>query len=82
MVPSLIALTVNQIGDAGATQLADALHHNSALTTLYLYCKHDIIYVVISNIINIYEYSLFVNDLIFVHFHYHHIFSFVFDFTL
>ncbi len=39
-------LTVNQIGDAGATQLADALQRNSTLTGLYLYGKHDMICVV------------------------------------
>ncbi len=40
-------LTANQIGDAGATQLADALHRNSTLTALSLDSKHDIIYVVV-----------------------------------
>ncbi len=35
MMPKLITLlTDNQIGDAGATQLADALQRNSTLTTL------------------------------------------------
>ncbi len=47
MMPLLITLlTVNQIGDAGATQLADALQRNSTLTGLYLYGKHDMICVV------------------------------------
>ncbi len=48
MVPLLITLlTDNHIGDAGATQLADALQRNSTLTTLDLTGKHDIIYVVV-----------------------------------
>ncbi len=38
-----IALTDNQIGAAGATQLADALQRNSTLTTLHLGGKHDMI---------------------------------------
>ncbi len=41
MMTLLIALTDNRIGDAGATQLADALQHNSTLTTLRLGGKHD-----------------------------------------
>ncbi len=41
MIPLLVTLTANQIGDAGATQLADALQHNSTLTTLRLGGKHD-----------------------------------------
>ncbi|MBA3285116.1 MAG: hypothetical protein H0U27_08670 [Nitrosopumilus sp.] len=40
-------LTDNQIGDAGATQLADALQCNSTLTYLDLGCKHDMICVVV-----------------------------------
>ncbi|MBA3283532.1 MAG: hypothetical protein H0U27_00540 [Nitrosopumilus sp.] len=40
-------MTDNQIGDAGATQLADALHRNSTLTTHALGGKHDMICVVI-----------------------------------
>ncbi len=44
MIPLLIALTENQIGAAGVTQLADALQRNSTLTTLDLGGKHDIIY--------------------------------------
>ncbi len=70
MMPKLIALAVNRIGAAGATQLADALQRNSTLTALFLGGKHDMICVVmfICNIINIYEYDLFVNELIFVHF--------------
>ncbi|MBA3283533.1 MAG: hypothetical protein H0U27_00545 [Nitrosopumilus sp.] len=40
-------MTVNQIGDTGATQLADALQRNSTLTTLGLVGKHDMICVVI-----------------------------------
>ncbi len=48
MMPKLITLlTANLIGDAGATQLADALQRNSTLTKLDLYCKHDMIYVVV-----------------------------------
>ncbi len=50
MMPKLITLlTVNQIGDAGATQLADAhtLQLNSTLTALDLGRKHDMIYVVV-----------------------------------
>ncbi len=35
-------LTANQIGDAGATQLADALQRNSTLTDLELWRKHGI----------------------------------------
>ncbi len=54
MMPLLVTLTGNEIGDAGATQLADALHRNSTLTTLDLGGKHDKIYVVIiSNVLNI-----------------------------
>ncbi len=46
MMPLLITfLTGNQIGAAGATQLADALQRNSTLTDLDLSSKHDIIYV-------------------------------------
>ncbi len=33
-MPLLSALTVNEIGAAGATQLANALQHNSTLTDL------------------------------------------------
>ncbi len=40
-------LTGNQIGAAGATQLANALHRNSTLTALYLQGKHDMICVVV-----------------------------------
>ncbi len=47
MMPLLITLTDNQIGDSGATQLADALQRNSTLTALYLGGKHDMICVVI-----------------------------------
>ncbi len=48
MMPLLITLlTDNQIGDAGATQLAGALQRNSTLTVLNLYGKHDMIYVVV-----------------------------------
>ncbi len=43
----LLSLTGNRIGDAGATQLADALQRNSTLTALDLGGKHDIIYVVV-----------------------------------
>ncbi len=82
MMPLLIALTENQIGAAGATQLADALQSNSTLTYLNLGGKLDMMCVVHCNIINIYEYNLFVNELIFVHFHYHHIFNFVYVFNL
>ncbi len=47
MMPKLITLlTANRIGDAGATQLADALQRNGNLTALSLDSKHDIIYVV------------------------------------
>ncbi len=43
MMSKLIALlTANLIGDAGATQLADALQLNSTLTDLDLYGKHGI----------------------------------------
>ncbi len=42
MMPKLITLlTDNRIGDAGATQLADALQRNSTLTELDLAGKHD-----------------------------------------
>ncbi len=42
MMPLLITLlTGNQIGDAGAMQLADALQRNSTLTALNLASKHD-----------------------------------------
>ncbi len=47
MIPLLIALTVNQIGDAGGTQLADALQSNSTLTGLNLGGKHAMICVVV-----------------------------------
>ncbi len=48
MMPLLITLlTGNQIGDAGATQLADALQRNSTLTKLDLQSKHDMICVVV-----------------------------------
>ncbi len=48
VMPLLITLlTENQIGAAGATQLADALQRNSTLTTLHLEGKHDIIFVVV-----------------------------------
>ncbi len=47
MMHLLIALTENQIGDAGATQLADALQRNSTLIGLILYGKHDMICVVV-----------------------------------
>ncbi len=40
-------LTGNQIGDAGATQLANALQRNSTLTKLDLQSKHDMICVVV-----------------------------------
>ncbi|MBA3285115.1 MAG: hypothetical protein H0U27_08665 [Nitrosopumilus sp.] len=40
-------LTDNQIGAAGATQLADALQRNSTLTDLNLDGKHDMICVII-----------------------------------
>ncbi len=40
-------LTGNQIGVAGATQLADALQRNSTLTDLDLQCKHDMICIVV-----------------------------------
>ncbi len=53
MIPLLIALTGNQIGAAGATQLADALQRNSTLTALYLYGKHDMICAVVPFMINI-----------------------------
>ncbi len=46
-MPKLITLlTDNHIGDAGATQLADALQRNSTLTTLRLGGKHDMSVVV------------------------------------
>ncbi len=53
-------LTANQIGDAGATQLADALQRNSTLTGLKLGGKHDMICVVICLHFpcNIYEYAV------------------------
>ncbi len=73
MMPLLITLTVNQIGAAGATQLADALQRNSTLTTLYLKCKHAMIcvFVVFSNVINICDTYcfLFKNTIGFVPFH-------------
>ncbi len=48
MMPKLITLlTGNQIGAAGATQLADALQRNSTLTDLNLGCKHDMICAVV-----------------------------------
>ncbi len=50
MMPKLITLlTDNLIGDAGATQLANALqhNHNSTLIALDLEGEHDIIYVVV-----------------------------------
>ncbi len=43
MLKLITLLTVNQIGAAGATQLADALQRNSTLTTLGLTGKHDMI---------------------------------------
>ncbi len=44
MMPLLIALTVNQIGAAGATQLANALQSNSTLTALEgMFMSHSII---------------------------------------
>ncbi len=47
MVPKLITLlTVNRIGAAGATQLADALQRNSTLTTHALGCKHDMYHII------------------------------------
>ncbi len=39
----LITLPDDQVGAAGATQLANALERNSTLTTLGLQCKHDMI---------------------------------------
>ncbi len=52
-------LTESQIGDAGATQLADALQRNSTLTDLDLDGKHDMICVVaclrFHCIVNVYE---------------------------
>ncbi|MBA3283737.1 MAG: hypothetical protein H0U27_01585 [Nitrosopumilus sp.] len=36
-------MTANQVGDAGATQLANALERNRTLTTLDLWGKHDMI---------------------------------------
>ncbi len=46
MMPLLITLlTGNGIRAAGATQLADALQHNSTLTKLDLGGKHDMIFV-------------------------------------
>ncbi len=48
MMPKLITLlTDNEIGDAGATQLADALQRNSTLTYLDLGGKYDMICVVV-----------------------------------
>ncbi len=45
MMPKLITLlTVNRIGAAGATQLADVLQRNSTLTDLRLSGKHDLSY--------------------------------------
>ncbi|MBA3285117.1 MAG: hypothetical protein H0U27_08675 [Nitrosopumilus sp.] len=46
-IPLLIALLASEIEDAGATQLADALQRNSALTALWLECKHDMICVLV-----------------------------------
>ncbi len=44
MMPKLITLlTGNEIGDAGATQLADALQRNSTLTDLDLKRMLDMI---------------------------------------
>ncbi len=43
MMPLLITLTDNRIGDAGATRLANALQRNSTLITLYLGGKHDMV---------------------------------------
>ncbi len=55
MMPKLITLlTDNQIGAAGATQLADALQRNSTLTALDLYGKHYMIYDVVPYMINIF----------------------------
>ncbi len=50
----LITLTDNQVGDAGATQLANALERNRTLTTLDLYCKHDMICDVVIFILNVF----------------------------
>ncbi len=48
IMPKLIPLlTVNEFGDAGATQLANALQRNSTLTKLDLQGKHDMICVVV-----------------------------------
>ncbi len=48
MMPKLITLlTANQIGDAGATQLADALTRNSTLAVLSFACMLDMIYVIV-----------------------------------
>ncbi len=48
MMPKLITLlTVNEFGDAGATQLANALQRNSTLTQLDLRGKHAMICVVV-----------------------------------
>ncbi len=49
MIPKLITLlTDNQIGAAGATQLADALQRNSTLTYLNLWGKHDMVCILLT----------------------------------
>ncbi len=53
-------LTGNNIGDAGATQLAYALQRNSTLTTLNLMCKHDMNYAVVFVIFYLFSSSFYV----------------------
>ncbi len=61
MMPKLITLlTGNQIGAAGATQLADALQRNRTLTALYLNCKHDMICTVVFIIFYLFSSSFYV----------------------
>ncbi len=60
-IPLLIAfLTGNRIGASGATQLANALQHNSTLTALQLMCKHDMICAVIFIIFYLFSSSFYV----------------------
>ncbi len=61
MMPKLITLLKgNQIGDAGATQLANALQRNSTLTKLYLYGKYDMICAVVFIIFYLFSSSFYV----------------------
>ncbi len=81
MMPLLITLlTVNKIGDAGATQLADVLQRNSTLTALSILGKHDMSVVVclfFCIIIYIYDTYCFLFINLFF-FHHKVIFSFVY----